>query len=478
MNALLDSLDIRPSDQLFKGSGITVYARGNSINSIPAEVHCEIRGSKIGPSSEGSYEVDGAAIEMMSSLRALADVKLVSSQLLRCHGDGLIGESKGVSDHDTDSRCVLTIVGGMAKKNGLAESTTFPRLSQTGYMESNFASALMGADFSNSGIHLAANEYGIWPNVSFNQFRSLENGVHGVNLQSTGAYEFKIGFADVDVFSTILSTNGSYAHGQGTPGHGFYALMDKDSLNADFSRALMRDNLTSGARVDFSNHEEQNEKTSILVFANSVFTKNLGLNVVADRNRAPLVIQENSEYLDAVIQISHVTIVDNQSPYAVSVFNNTLSTQTQTDMWASGSLVENSILRDNGLADKDTSFYPEPNDPLWAAIFAETYFSNLEATGIANPGFYTTDRQNLYDDPQLRPLVFQGIDFGTTIPATPSTNPSGLSPIGDRGRLPIVSIVGTLDVRGSPRNTDHASFPNFENLWTHDLGAIEVESDE
>lgn len=329
----------------------------------------------------------------------------------------------------------------------------------------------MITELVNAGLHLSVTDGAQWTSYQVNKTTANGNFRHGLAIEGLASAGIPISLTGLQHRWCQFSNNGTNLPDTwvNKQGHGVYAFGKDYSFSLAVENTILSGNQSSGLKVRFDlpyvplGHD--------FTLTNSLLSANLAKGSVLSQG-AEDVSPLTFHFLDwasnpghsATFHLSHVTAADNASRYALALL-------TDVDQhWSSGSVVENSVFRNNtGLQGWDVSFYPEP-DPaaanLFTRMFASTWNCSLNRLGLTaqQEALYTTARNNFYSDPQL--VTYLGL--GKVFPTTPT------SPLIEAGRNPAVGILAK-DVRGEPRPVD---YPNVSGTSLYDVGAFEVQEDE
>ncbi|MBC8404798.1 MAG: hypothetical protein H8E15_06210 [Planctomycetes bacterium] len=460
LHLLVESVDIRPVDVNHATSAIAIATedtRGGSVY--------ELRGVFIGsPDGPGGPYFDGAGIEMLYRFETEALFEARNLRIRDCLGNGILAEVKG--DNVTVG---FQLDSSKIRNCGLLSPPGSP------YWSPFYTSS----SFEQSGVRIISNEDARWSQISLNGTECILNGHHGLLLRGNGAVEFPRSFPDVDAFKCNFSYNGQA--GVGNRSDGVHCSLQNDGINLDIEQSILRTNGTSGLGINVFQIGPLPERHIEVDLANDIFTDNQGIipSGSSPQEAAPIHYSVENQYAKGWLRASHLTVTANNAQHAIAIYDLSDPSHSSVEMLGDQSFVENSVLRDNGTSSGtiDTSYFPEPGTTRWTKLFKSTYYSDLESTGVTFPGFYATENENFYVDPDFRQYSFIGVDLGVVFPATALSTPPGSSPLIDRGRWPVFNL-GGIDCRAYTRPYDHPGFPNYLDLHTNDVGAIEVQSGE
>ena len=458
----LDKVDIVASDRVHGCSLITVEAtKQNDPSGVQPAVLVEIESCRIGTAtgSSGVY-IEGAGLEVLSRIKGAGDLVIRNSDFVNCRGDGIIVGAQGGEKSGEDFFLSTWTVD--------ARYSTFT----TGGLNSLSSSPILGSsstDFSGSGIHCWVIEAGRIPEFYAFKTVATNSGRHGIHLESQGQLDFPVGYPDVDLIGCLLGENGGAAKLADEMGHGLDCKLDDDTINLEVAGTLFRGNASSGMKIHLGKDQLATPSPGVILATNCVFTGNLGFmkSGKAAPHGAPIHLLSDDSDRPFELQMAFLTVSGNSgSIYSLALHND--DDEGDEDTLESGSIIENSILRENGGGSGDLSFFPPPSttNDLWPELFAATHYCDL-AEG-AYSSYYTNTQGNFYLDPKLVQATIQGVDVGVTVPSS-----SASSPAIDAGRLPGVSGTVSIDARGGSRPKD---YPGLGGTGIYDVGAFELDS--
>ncbi|MFK5956554.1 MAG: hypothetical protein QM477_08935 [Planctomycetota bacterium] len=285
-----------------------------------------------------------------------------------------------------------------------------------------------------SGLHLQVLEEGAWTVDEGRESHFDDNYRHGVWLDSGSFDDEADGFPLAEFDLCTFLRNGLDLDNS-VRGHGIYTHMLESNIELHVHRSAASANHTSGINMVFSTSGPSRQQR--LIVTNSTVSQNLGIGPpmymstgALAKETNPITVISTDESNVLLMNLSHVTVSDNPTPYALSLYGST--SLAQTSLWPamSGSRIDNSVLNENGFSSSggsvsDLAYYPEP-PPIgsmgqWNDIFAGTDYSNLGRlqSGSILPQ-YTTAQFNYYDPPLLGSFTFMGNLLGDVFPTTSS----------------------------------------------------------
>jgi len=292
--------------------------------------------------------------------------------------------------------------------------------------------AFGAASFEQSGLHLEVHEEGAWTVDDGAESHFDDNYRHGVILESSSNDDEVDGFPLADFDLCTFMRNGLDLDAS-VRGHGVYAHMLESEIELHLHRSAASSNHTSGVNMlfDFANTVRRQR----LVATNSTFSRNLGIGPALygpagafPLETNPIAIISLAPANSFTTNLSQITVSDNPTPYALSLFGST--SDALEALWPAGSTsrIDNCVLNANGFTStggvfSDQAYYPEPpfsGTNEWTEMFLGTDFSNLgRIKGIIVPQ-YTSVQGNYYDPPLLTSFTFMGSFLGDVFPSTSS----------------------------------------------------------
>jgi Protein of unknown function (DUF1565) len=458
----LDRVEILASDRVHGSSLVTVEAlKQNDQSGVQPPVLVEIESCRIGTAVGATgVHIEGAGLEVLSRVKGAGELVFRNSDFINCRGDGVIvgalggqktGEEFYLSTWTVDVRYSTFTTGG------LNSSSSAPILGSS------------STEFSGSGIHCWVIEAGRIPDFYAFKTVAVNSGRHGIYLESDGQLDFPVGYPDVDLISCLLGENGGAAQTVGEMGHGLDCRLSDDTIDLEVAGTLFRGNASSGMKVHLGKDQLGTPVPGVILATNCIFTGNLGYfpSGKAAPFGAPIHLLCDDSDRPFELQMAFLTVSNNPgSIYSLALHND--GDAEDEDTLESGSIIENSIFRENGGGSGDLSFFPEPSatNDLWPVMFSATHYCDLNEGAYSS--YYSSTQGNFYLDPKLVQATIQGVNVGVTVP-----NSSASSPVIDAGRIPGVSGTVSIDARGGSRPLD---YPGLGGTEVYDVGAFELDS--
>jgi hypothetical protein len=348
---------------------------------------------------------------------------------------------------------------------------------------SNSGSFLAGQGWSSpvfleSGLHLVVREGASWEVNDARESFFNDNYRHGVFLDGRSEADEHDGFplAEFDL-CTFLRNGLELGADQGTAqGHGLLAELEESYINLLVHRSALSGNFSSGLKLMLLASETA--RVHNLEVTNSTLSQNKGLNPefssngkFYDTNPLSVVSKHSGNGLE--IYLSHVTISNNTTPYAVSLYGDPAVPGAQTSLWPDGSpsTVDNCVLNKNGFTGSiysDQAFHPEPGPPppaletQWDWIMKRTHHSNLGTDGAV---FWTryingANANQVGVDPLLEAFSFMGNAIGVVFPQSAS---------------PLINAGGGARHASEATDNRGPGYPRLVNGF-YDIGAFEIKA--
>lgn len=462
----LQAADFRPSD-IATDSSMIVFRGADSDGNDLLDVtlrNLKITGQAAPPYQQGNpppppLGIGGIGIETGLKLGCRGRFSLENVSVRDALAGGFLGMAKG---SDT--------FGSLATRNC---SFRFNGAS------SNSGSYIVSQGWSapsvlESGLHLVVREGASWEVNDARESFFNDNYRHGVFLDGMSYSDERDGFPLAEFDLCTFLRNGLELGS--ARGNGLFAELTETYVNLLVHRSALSGNFSSG--LNLSLHSSETARVHELEVTNSTISQNQGANPEFSSNGKfydtnPLSVVSKHAGNGLEMHLSHVTISDNPTSYAVSLYGDpNAAGDAQTPLWPDGSnsTVDNCVLNKNGFTGtsySDQAYHPEPGPPppaletQWDWIMEGTHHSNLGRDGALYWTRYTNANFNQVAlDPLLEAFSFMGNAIGVVFPQSSS---------------PLIDAGGGTRYASEATDNRGPGYPRFVNGF-FDIGAFEIQS--